>query len=389
VVRLAIKTDATASECNLTAVQHYVVANAPPIADAGAERLVGVNEEVLFDGSRARDADGAITSWLWDFGDGATASGMNVRHRFRTSGEFPVTLTVTDDTALENNRASATVLVMVNAPPEPVIAAPAAACPAEAVTFDGGQSRDADGPIEHYVWRFGDGSGADGAQVSHTYTAPGRYSVALLADDDRGLNNSRQQSILDFHVNRPPRPMAGPDRAVCPGEAVTFDGGASNDWDGALVRYAWDFGDGTTAEGPQVAHNFAQPGLYQVRLSVTDDSGASCATATDTAQVHVNTPPVAAAGTDRQGFVGGAYDQLLFDAGASTDADGQPLSYVWDLGDGVTRTGEKVLHAYSEPGEYVVRLGVVDSTGLPCGQTWDEIKVDMRKRDQAQEQAQR
>ena len=62
---------------------------------------------------------------------------MNVRHRFRASGEFPVTLTVTDDTALENNRASATVMVKVNAPPEPVIAAPAAACPAEAVAFDG------------------------------------------------------------------------------------------------------------------------------------------------------------------------------------------------------------------------------------------------------------
>jgi large repetitive protein len=389
VVHLSIETDATASECNVTAVQHYVVANAPPIADAGADRVVGVNQEVLFDGSGARDPDGAITSWLWDFGDGATASGMNVRHRFRTSGEFPVTLTVTDDTALENNRAIATVLVTVNAPPEPVIAAPTAVCPAEVVAFDAGQSRDGDGAIEHYAWRFGDGSDAEGAKVNHTYTAPGRYSVALLADDGRGLNNSRQQSILDLHVNRPPRSMAGPDRAVCPGEAVTFDGAASNDWDGALVRYRWDFDDGTTAEGTQVVHNFEQPGVYQVRLSVTDDSGASCATATDIAQVHVNAPPVAVAGDDRQGFVGGAYDQLLFDAGASTDADGQPLSYLWDLGDGVTRTGEKVLHAYSEPGEYVVRLGVADSTGLPCGQTWDEIKVDMRNRDQAEEQAQR
>jgi len=386
VVRLSIETDATASKCNLTAVQHYVVANAPPVADAGADRLVGVDQEVLFDGSGARDPDGAITSWLWDFGDGASASGMHVRHRFRTSGEFPVTLTVTDDTALENNRASATVMVTVNAPPEPVIAAPSAACPAEVVAFDGGQSRDADGAIAHYAWRFGDGSSAEGAEVTHSYAAPGRYPVALLADDGRGLNNSRQQTILDLHVNRPPRPMAGPDRAVCPGEAVTFDGASSNDWDGALVRYRWDFGDGTTAEGQQVVHGFEQPGIYQVRLSVTDDSGASCATVTDSAQVHVNAPPVAVAGSDRQGFVGGAYDQLLFDGAESADVDGQPLSYLWDLGDGVTRTGEKVLHAYSEPGEYAVRLGVADGTGLACGQTWDEIKVDVRSRDQAQAQ---
>ena len=80
-------------------------------------------------------------------------------------------------------------------------------------------------------------------------------------------------------------------------------------------------------------------------------------------------------GDDREGFVGGAYDQLLFDASASTDADGEPLSFLWDLGDGVTRTGEKVQHAYTEPGEYAVRLGVADGTGLSCGEAWDEIKV--------------
>ncbi len=382
VIRLAIETDATASECNVTAVQHYVVANAPPVADAGKDRLVGVNQEVLFDGSGSSDPDGAITSWAWDFGDGTQASGMNVRHRYPASGQFPVTLTVTDDTRLENNQASATVMATVNAPPEPVIAGPSAACPSETVAFDGGPTRDADGEIKRFLWRFGDGASAEGAEANHSYAAPGRYPVALLADDGRGLNNSQQQAILDLHVNRPPRPMAGPDRLVCPGEAVAFDGSTSVDWDGQLVRYQWDFGDGSTAEGAQVTHSYEQPGAYQARLTVTDDSGSSCASAVDLAQVHVDAPPVAVAGPDRQGFVGGAYDQLLFDASASSDADGQPLSFTWDLGDGVTRTGEKVLHAYGKPGQYTVRLGVADGTGLACGQSFAEIKVDAQSRDQ-------
>jgi large repetitive protein len=162
---------------------------------------------------------------------------------------------------------------------------------------------------------------------------------------------------------------------------VTFDGAASDDGDGALTRFSWDFADGASADGEQVTHVFETPGVYDVLLSVTDDSGASCGTTSDLARVWVNAPPVAVAGGDREGFVGGAYDQLLFDASASTDADGEPLSFLWDLGDGATRTGEKVQHAYTEPGDYAVRLGVADGTGLSCGQTWDEIKVSVRRRE--------
>jgi PKD domain len=40
-----------------------------------------------------------------------------------------------------------------------------------------------------------------------------------------------------------------------------------------------------------------------------------------------------------------------------------------------------VLHAYTEPGEYAVRLGVADGTGLACGQAWDEIKVSVQRRE--------
>ena len=122
-------------------------------------------------------------------------------------------------------------------------------------------------------------------------------------------------------------------------------------------------------------------GLYDVRLSVTDDSGSSCRTRTDVVKVQVNAPPVAVADGDRQGFTGGAYDQMLFDASASSDADGEPLSYLWDLGDGVQLAGEKILHAYAEPGDYDVKLGVSDGSGLACGQAWTDLKVAVRRRE--------
>jgi PKD repeat protein len=381
VIRLSIQTDATAAACDVAEVKHQVVANAQPVAEAGADRLVGVNQDVLFDGSASADPDGSIAAWVWDFGDGSSAEGVNARHRYREPGRYEVKLTVRDETDLPNNAATDSLFVEVNAPPEPVIAAPAVACVDEPVRFDASRSGGPDGGIQRFAWSFGDGAGAEGPEVEHRYRGPGRFQVALLADDGRGLNNSERQAIHRLHVNQPPRAFAGPDRVVCPGEPVLFDGAASHDGDGALTRFQWDFGDGASADGAQVTHVFETPGVHEVLLSVTDDSGASCGTTSDIARVWVNAPPVAVAGDDREGFVGGAYDQLLFDASASTDADGEPLSFLWELGDGATRTGEKVQHAYTEPGDYAVRLGVADGTGLSCGQTWDEIKVSVRRRE--------
>lgn len=362
-------------------MKHQVVANAQPVAEAGEDRLVGVYQEVLFDGAASADPDGSIAGWFWDFGDGSSAEGVNARHRFREPGRYEVKLTVLDETDLPNNAATDTLTVEVNAPPEPVIDAPAVACVDGPVRFAATGSSDPNGTIPRFAWSFGDGASAEGPEVEHRYAGPGHYQVALLADDERNLNNSQQQAIHPLHVNQPPRAMAGPDRVICPGEPVVFDGAASNDGDGALTRFRWDFGDGATADGQQVTHLFESPGVYDVLLSVTDDSGASCGTASDVARVWVNAPPVAVAGLDREGFVGGAYDHLLFDASASTDADGEPLSFLWDLGDGVTRAGEKVQHAYTEPGDYAVRLGVADGTGLSCGQTWDDIEVSVRRRE--------
>ena len=147
---------------------------------------------------------------------------------------------------------------------------------------------------------------------------------------------------------------------------MTFDGSTSVDWDGKLVRYQLGLRRRQHGRGRQGEHSYEQPGAYQARLTVTDDSGSSCASAADLAEVHVDAPPVAVAGPDRKGFVGGAYDQLLFDASASSDADGQPLSFTWDLGDGVTRTGEKVLHAYASPANTRSGSGSPTAPGSPA-----------------------
>jgi DNA-binding beta-propeller fold protein YncE len=64
------------------------------------------------------------------------------------------------------------------------------------------------------------------------------------------------------------------------GQPVRFDATAASDPDGTIVRYDWDFGDGTRLPdgGPTPEHVYASPGAYVVTLVVTDNEGASTAT---------------------------------------------------------------------------------------------------------------
>ncbi len=76
------------------------------------------------------------------------------------------------------------------------------------------------------------------------------------------------------------------------GMTVDFDGTASSDADGTVASYAWAFGDGTSGSGAHPTHAYANPGTYDVRLTVTDDDGA---TASVMHQVSVTAQSVIAA----------------------------------------------------------------------------------------------
>jgi PKD repeat protein len=58
-----------------------------------------------------------------------------------------------------------------------------------------------------------------------------------------------------------------------PATTFSFDGSASRDPDGTIVSYAWDFGDGNSGNGVTTTHQYAAPGNYTVRLTVTDNLG--------------------------------------------------------------------------------------------------------------------
>ncbi|MEA2053325.1 MAG: S8 family serine peptidase [Euryarchaeota archaeon] len=78
--------------------------NDPPVADAGSDQNVVVDEVVTFDGSGSYDLDGTITDYVWEFGDGTDGTtGMTTPHTYVTAGKYTANLTVTDNGTLTGN----------------------------------------------------------------------------------------------------------------------------------------------------------------------------------------------------------------------------------------------------------------------------------------------
>lgn len=91
------------------------------------------------------------------------------------------------------------------------------------------------------------------------------------------------------NANLAPTASAGGPYTSSPGKLIYLDASASSDPDGDALNYHWDFGDGITGVGAQVAHTFAASGVYQVKVRVTDPGALfSDAITTATIRDHVD-----------------------------------------------------------------------------------------------------
>ncbi|HEV8359593.1 MAG TPA: PKD domain-containing protein, partial [Candidatus Thermoplasmatota archaeon] len=241
-----------------------VTVNRPPVA--GMNNATHLLEATL-DAGASRDPDRDAMNFTWDFGDGSRASGKRVTHAYATGGTYLVQLTASDGLA----NATASRPVRVNRPP---VAGMNNATHLLEATLDAGASRDPDRDTMNFTWDFGDGSRASGKRVTHAYATGGTYLVQLTASD--GLATAT--ALRSVTVNRPP--VANLTTTI-EGMEARADGRRSSDPDGDALRYLWDFGDGATAEGAEVAHVYTEAGVYPIRLTVWDASPNSMSDAAD------------------------------------------------------------------------------------------------------------
>ena len=130
-----------------------------------------------------------------------------------------------------------------------------------------------DGSIVSYAWDFGDGNTSTEQNPQHRYADNGTYMVKLTVTDDRGAKDTKQM-VIEV-MNSPPFAIFEfePKNARV-GEEIKFNASLSEDKDGYIVNYTWDFGDGNISHIPNPFHSYEKKGKYIVRLTVTDNDGA-------------------------------------------------------------------------------------------------------------------
>jgi PKD repeat protein len=239
-----------------------VVAAIPPVA---AFSWTQTYLDVAVDGSGSYDLDGTVVSYVWDFGDGAVATGVTASHSYAAAGTYTIALTVTDNDGLTGS-ASQSVTVVAAIPP---VASFSVTQDYLNVAVDGSTSSDADGTIASYAWTFGDGGSATGVTAAHTYAAAGTYTITLTVTDNDGLTGSTSKSVTVVAAIPPVAMFTWTQTYL----DVAVDGSGSYDLDGTIVSYAWDFGDGATATGMTASHSYAAAGTYTITLTVTDNDG--------------------------------------------------------------------------------------------------------------------
>lgn len=358
--------------CNFGVATRLVAVNFAPVAEAGTDQSAVVGQPVFVSGAASYDVDGAVGAWSWNMGDGTILEGVNVSHTYQNSGNYIVTLTVTDDSGVANATATDSLQISVNAPPEPSFTIPERPVSvAEAAVLDASASVDADGQILSYIWDFGDGASGEGPLVNYAWTRAGEFPVTLTVIDDSGTASALQSITQVVRVDAAPVADAGADQFVSASE-VRFDGTASSDADGRVSEWLWEFGDGSSGQGPSPTHVYARPGRYEVTLRVRDDSGAPLNVSRDRMQVVVNAAPIADAGPPRVVAPG---EEFQLNARGSVDPDGAIAEYIWTFPDGSTARGMRAAHSVSEPGLHRIGLTVIDDFTGPSARDEAEALV--------------
>lgn len=226
-----------------------------------------------------------------------------------------------------------------------------------------------------FEWDFdGDGEfeqNTTSSKITHTFEKIGRYKVQLRVVDSDGIVKrfSREIVVLGEDTSKIQAKInAYPASEGSPPFEVQFDGKESFSIGNNINKFEWDFDDGTPKDsGEIVEHIFKKEGVFQVKLTITDELGSQKTAIHEINVKKAKTAPTAVIRTNAQiekGKISGTLPfTVKFDASGSTDDDDNIIRYEWDFnGDGnVDTAGVTAEYTFREIGETEVNLIVTDA----------------------------
>ncbi len=214
-----------------------------------------------------------------------------------------------------------------------------------------------------YVWDWGDNSPTTTVtSPTHLYTIQGQYLITLIASDgvcrDTAIQliSISQKPIADFDVS---------DTLTCDTARVQFINLSNNG-----ANYTWSFGDGSSSNDVNPAHNFA-PRLTPYTVKLVADNGFGCKDSMTRANLIVaKVPPAADFYISPSNVITVPNYTFSFN---NLTPNSNRFFYQWNLGDGTFDSTYNINnHKYTDTGNYAVELIVFD-TSSNCADTMIRI----------------
>lgn len=344
----------SANGCESIFIRNNIVNVQSPVAGFSATPTTGCSPLTV---NFTNTSTGNIVNWHWDFGNGNTSNQQNPSQTFTSTGNYTVSLIVTNstgctDTLIQNNYIQV-VSGQTNytAPPPTYVCFPYTANFTDPTT--GSNS---------WQWDFGDGTTSTQQNPSHTYTSPGVYTVTLITQMAGGCTQMFSPYAVYNIMGTEPQFSFTVSPGLCEPYTVTFTSNAPG-----ASGYLWNFGNGDSSSQANPVYQYQNPGDYTVTLTVyspgpgsVNGTGPQFCTSTLTKNVTVGvTNPITASVSNAC-----LNDTILFTCSLSGMA-----TYLWNFKDGNFSTSQNPSHVYSSTGNYTVSLTVTDSSG--CSKTFD------------------
>lgn len=259
---------------------------APPIALITPDPITGCTPfTVPYMDNSTTSSPAAITSWLWDFGDGNTSTDQNPVYTFQDSGQFTVALTVIDEYGCSD-----TAFAIANSL-EGIIANFEASDTIGCTPIEiGFTDLSTNGTPTSWRWFFGDGDSSLASNPNHTYLQDGIYTVTLIVSDALGCADTLTR-VNYINLRKPSVTIEASEASGCNPIDVTFY--ARNlVTDTTITEYLWcltEVNQGQTVCLPtpidSITVPFTEPGNYIMTVVVTDALG--CQGTSDTVAVDI------------------------------------------------------------------------------------------------------
>lgn len=382
-------------------------ANVPPVANAGADKIITLPTNTVTLVGSGTDADGTISAYLWSFVSvpatatpnfGSQSTAGTTVNNLTVAGLYTIQLQVTDNQGATGTD-QMTITVNPQPTPPPVVTPgpnQTLTLPTSASAFAGNATAVSPATsISVHTWSFVSGPGP-----TPTITTPGGYTSAvsgmitvgsytfqLSATDNLGHTTTATMVILvNPAPNQPPVAHAGADQTITlPTNSVSLNGSTSTDPDGSIVAFLWSKISGpasftiVSASQAITTVNNLTAGVYQFTLRVTDNVGA---TGLDTVQITVNAanvPPTVTVGANQTITLPTSSVTLVATA---SDPDGSIATYAWTKISGpaggtisTPAAATTNVTGYTNAGTYIYQVVVTDNQGA-TGSTTTQITVN-------------